>query len=136
MKFNPAESRYKLIFVPYDLVLESLAFCAKRECQQGGSRLQALNNAMGHLPDGMEVCEANKAYTRNGFFFRLYHPSFDVVPEFGEIPEVQWGNLAHSFSLNVCNVCRCLQPTANTLNTGYIYSNLPFSMGRGALGCW
>lgn len=77
--FKSTDRRYKILAVSPELIVESLF-----------SRPIGIDKAIevSGLPTGCKVEAVCYDYERACFRFRLYHPSFPVVPECGVIPEV------------------------------------------------
>lgn len=92
MNLKALDARYKLLFIPYHLVLEAVWSSINGDTDWLEGKFESLNRTLQQLPDGTEVQDCHKSETRTGLVFKLWHESFDIVGQSEEIPEIEWEN--------------------------------------------
>lgn len=101
MNLKALDKRYKLLFIPYHLVLGSVEYgvnadarSALRNPREAGSEeimaFEPLQRVLQQLPHDTEVQGCHLSDTRKGLLFHLWHESFDIVEQSEEIPEIKW----------------------------------------------
>lgn len=85
-----------MLFIPYRLVLNTIAFGIdnNKHSFKGNPEFERLHLTLRKIPDGTQVRQCYHEIARLGLFFRLWHPSFGIVGDFLEIPEIEWETTA------------------------------------------
>jgi hypothetical protein len=74
------ERRYKIVYIPHEFVFNALFF-VETDC--------ITKPIIADLPkEGCEVVGVQYSFDHDAFAFKVYHPSFDVIPIGGEYPKV------------------------------------------------
>lgn len=94
MNLKAQEQRYKLLCIPYHLVLSlvEISIRSRADSSEGCIVYESLNKVLQQLPDGTQVHDCYKSDGQHELVFKLWHESFNIVERSEEISEIQWEN--------------------------------------------